>query len=539
MKTQKFYNIYILLSLLFLMTACTGDLDVVPEDDDDFLAEEFYQSPDAYKSALAGIYGNLSLTGTGDAGSSNLSGIDAGTSQYARTLWYLQDLSADEPIWSYENDEGGAVKAIQRNTWSADNTILLGFFSRAMFSVALANDFLRESTPEKLESRGHSAVSSDIAAYRAEARLLRALAYYHLMDLFGKAAFVTQDDPVGTYAGPEYNRQQLFDFIESELIAIEGDLIAARKNEYARADKAVAWMILAKMYLNADAYGITVKDGKNPYTECITYCNQIINAGYDLATNYQDNFLADNDFNEAGEKEIIFQLVSDGSVTQNYGATTVIINGEVGSLESNAADLGAQGWGGALRIRKQFAQKFLDGDVPMTDKRNTILTEGRDIEITDVGDRDSGYIITKYKNITTDGTPGKDPTFVDTDFPMFRLADVYLMFAEAVVRGGSGGTLNEAAIYINDLRNRAGSTNINESDLTLEFLIDERSRELYWEGHRRQDLIRFGLFTGGNYNWVWKGGSPNGIALSSHLKVYPIPANNLAANPNLTQNQGY
>jgi hypothetical protein len=113
------------------------------------------------------------------------------------------------------------------------------------------------------------------------------------------------------------------------------------------------------------------------------------------------------------------------------------------------------------------------------------------------------------------------------------------MYTEAVVRGGSGGTIDKAVEYINDLRSRASSASINNGDLTLGFIIDERSRELYWEGHRRQDLIRFGLYTGGNYNWVWKGGSPNGIALSSHLNVYPIPANNLAANPNLTQNSGY
>jgi hypothetical protein len=175
----------------------------------------------------------------------------------------------------------------------------------------------------------------------------------------------------------------------------------------------------------------------------------------------------------------------------------------------------------------------------MTDTRNTILTEGRDIEIVDVGDRDTGYIITKYKNITSSGSPGSDPTFVDTDFPMFRLADVYLMYAEAVVRGGGNGNMSDAVRYVNKIRERAKSTAIGEANLSLDFLIDERSRELYWEGHRRQDLIRFGRFTGGNYNWVWKGGSANGIALSSHLKVYPMPDNSMAANPNLTQNPGY
>ncbi len=534
MKTHNIYKFYFLLVALFVFSACT-DLDVTPEDDDEFLSEEFYANSDAYKQALAGIYGNLSLTGTTGAGSSNLQGIDAGTSQYMRTLWYLQDLSADEPIWSYENDEGGAVKAIQRNTWSSTNSILLGFYSRAMFSVALTNEFLRQSTDEKLAERGHTtAVGDDIVAYRAEARLLRAMAYYHLMDLFGKAAFVTENDPIGTYQGPQYERTQLFDFIESELLAIENDLVVARGNEYARADQAVAWMILAKIYLNANVY-----IGQDKNTECITYSKKIIDAGFTLATDYSLNFLADNDFNEAGANEIIFPLVSDGVVTQNYGATTIIINGEVGSLEDNAADLGAQGWGGALRVRKQFANRFLDGSVPLTDARNTLLTEGRDIEITDIGDRDSGYIITKFKNITSTGTPGPDATFVDTDFPMFRLADVYLMYAEAVKRGGTGGTEAEAVAFINLLRTRSNSASITVADFDFDFLINERSRELYWEGHRRQDLIRYGLYTGGNYNWVWKGGSSNGIAIPSHFNVYPMPANNMAANPNLTQNPGY
>ncbi|PIR12986.1 MAG: hypothetical protein COV50_07065 [Flavobacteriales bacterium CG11_big_fil_rev_8_21_14_0_20_35_7] len=167
------------------------------------------------------------------------------------------------------------------------------------------------------------------------------------------------------------------------------------------------------------------------------------------------------------------------------------------------------------------------------------MTNGRSADISDIGDRDTGYIITKFKNITSTGVPGADPTFVDTDFPMFRLADVYLMYAEAVVRGGAGGTISEAGDFVNLLRNRAHSSTITSANLTLDFLIKERSRELYWEGHRRQDLVRFGLFTGGNYNWAWKGGSQNGIALPNHLNIYPLPVNSMAANHNLTQNPGY
>ena len=134
---------------------------------------------------------------------------------------------------------------------------------------------------------------------------------------------------------------------------------------------------------------------------------------------------------------------------------------------------------------------------------------------------------------------GTDKTFVDTDFPLFRLADVYLMYAEAHLRGG-GGSLSTAVDYVNALRSRANNSNtLTSGDLTLDFILDERSRELHWEAHRRQDLIRYNKFTGGNYNWAWKGNGSNGIAIPDHFNVYPIPNGSRAANPNLTQNPGY
>lgn len=220
-----------------------------------------------------------------------------------------------------------------------------------------------------------------------------------------------------------------------------------------------------------------------------------------------------------------------------------MINGEVGSVEQNGASLGvgASGWGGALRVRSQFSQKFEDSAFDM-DARNTILSQARPMQVTDISDKATGYIVTKYSNRSSAGVAGPNSTFVDTDFPLFRLADVYLMYAECVLRGG-GGTNALALQYVNALRTRAnnGSTahNISGSDLTLNFILDERSRELYWESHRRQDLIRFNKFTGGSYNWDWKGNAPAGIALPEHMKVYPLPTNSLASNPNLTQNTGY
>jgi hypothetical protein len=514
------------------LTSCTDDLNIIPNDDQTTLSDDLFTNEAAYKNVLGGVYANLALTGTDGAGSSNVAGLDAGTSQFGRVLLYLQTLSADQMIWSYENDPG--TREIQRNIWTAQNPVLVGMFSRTHLTISFANNFLRETTDEKLDARNVStATRAEIKPYRAEARLLRALSYYYMMDIFGKANFATENDAVNSI--PQvYDRAQLFSFIESELIDIDADLINSRQNEYGRADKSVAYMILAKIYLNAEVY-----IGENRYADCITYCEKIISGGHSLATSYLHNFMANNNTNSA-VNEIIFPIISDGLTTQNYGPTTVMINGSVGSLEVNGTEVGvsAGGWGGALRVRKQFADLF-EGSQFADDDRNTIISANRTKEIVDISDRDTGYIIKKYSNATSTGGFGIDQTFVDTDFPLFRLADVYLMYAEAHLRGG-GGSLATAVGYINALRTRANNPNtIASGDLTLSFILDERSRELHWEAHRRQDLIRFGLFTGGNYNWAWKGNGSNGIALPSHFNVYPIPNASIAANPNLTQNTGY
>ena len=532
-KTIK--NLFAVILLTSIITSCTKDLNIVPEDDQTVLSEALFENENAYFEVLAGVYANLSLTGVDGAGSSNIEGLDAGTSQYGRTLMYLQTLSADQMIWSYENDPG--TREVQRNIWTAQNPLILGMYSRAMVSVAFANNFLRETTTEKLDARNVSAATqADIVTFRAEARLLRALAYYHIMDLYGKAPMVLETDPTAGFNPPEIGREDLFAFIETELNAIEADLMAPKTNVHGRADKAVAWMILAKMYLNAEVY-----IGQPKYTECLDACKKIIGGGYTLATNYSHLFMADNNTNSA-TNEIIFPIISDGLITQNFGPTTVMVNGSIGSIEANGAALGvgAAGWGGALRLRKQFVDLF-DGGVFNNDARNGIISGTRSKEITDISDKDQGFILEKYSNANSTGGFGTDQTFVDTDFPLFRLADVYLMYAEAHLRGGSGGSNADMEAYVNSLRSRANNpqNNLTATDIDLDFILDERARELHWEAHRRQDLIRFGRFTGGNYNWAWKGNGSNGISLSAHLKLYPIPSASLASNPNLTQNTGY
>lgn len=441
-------------------------------------------------------------------------------------------------IWSYENDQGTAE--LQRSIWTAANPIILGMYSRTMASVAYANDFLRESTPEKLKGRNitDAQTVAEIELYRKEVRVLRAYAYYNMMDLFGKAPMYTENDPLN-FSGPEFDRKQLFEFIETELKAVLPDLKPARTNVYGRVDQAMARMILAKIYLNAQVYTQTDR-----FNDCVTMCNEIIAGGYTLKPKYLENFMADNHTSE----EMIFTIQSDGILSQNWGGTTFLINGQIGEWENNAADFGIEGWTGALRIRKQFVQKF-DGTKFSQDDRNTIGTgiEGvsskqRTIDIADISVKTQGYILSKFSNKTSAGVNGKNFKFADTDFPLFRLADVYLMYAEATLRGGNG-TMAQSLVYVNALRERANNNstigNITASELNLQFIIDERARELHWEGHRRQDLIRFGLYTGGAYNWSWKGNAARGISISSHRRLFPIPEGSLGANKNLTQNTGY
>jgi hypothetical protein len=436
MKNFKTNSLALIL-VSFSMQSCLDDLNVDVSDPLRDEAEAFFAQPNAYRTFMAGVYGNLALTGTNGPGSSFIGGIDAGTSQYGRVLWYMQNLSTDEVIWSYENDPG--TREIQRNTWNSVNPIFRGMYGRGMIQVALVNDFLRESTEAKLDSRGISdSERVVIAEYRNEARALRALAYYHLMDLFGKAAFVDENTAL-LEPGVQYDRSQLFAFIESELLEILPNLKAPRTNEEGRLDQGFARMTLAKIYLNS-----TVYTGQAKNQECIDILNPIMGA-YSLEPVYHNNFNADNH----NSNEMIFAVPSDGIRMQSFSAITVIINGQVGNIEENGLDFGVSegGWGGALRVRKQFVEKF-NGAEYTNDVRNTIISAGRPVDIANVEARDQGYVIAKFSNKTAAGVNGSDQTFPDTDYPMYRLGDAYLMYAEAQVR--KDGTANSTSLgYIN------------------------------------------------------------------------------------------
>lgn len=521
----RFYAVWLLFATG--IAACVGDLNTKPIDKDIISSGTVYDDPQAYSQVLAKIYSIFALSGQiGPSGNPDLATNDEGTSNYLRQLWNMQELTTDEAICAWNN---AGLPDLHNQTWSAANDYVTITYERIYYLISVANEYLRETTDAKLSSRGvNEELKQEIGYYRAEARFLRALAYYQAMDLYGNVPFVEEDQGVGTFNPEQIKRKDLFTWLEGELTKIIPLMKAPRTNEYARADQAAAWALLAKMYLNSEVY-----TDKPRYTDVIQYCNKII-PYYTLDDNYQHLFMADNHTAQG----IIFPIAFDGEHTQTYGGTTFLIFAALGGDSIVTQDYGASGGWAGNRTTAEFMAKFDPGD-----QRALFFTKGQSsTEVNQVSDFKQGVIVTKFSNIKSTGGPGSNLNFVDTDFPMFRLADVYLMYAEATLRGGAGGNLSLAVGYINELRNRAFQDNaghISSSDLTLDFILEERARELYWEGYRRTDLIRYGRFSETAYLWPWKGGVQEGRSVSNIYNLFPIPSSDLGANPNLVQNPGY
>ena len=520
MKNNKIKSLVVLFTAL-MFTSCVKDLDVTPKDPNIVTSLTVYSTPAAYKQGLAKLYATFAVSGQqGPSGQPDIAGIDEGFSNYLRQYWNAQELSTDEAVMAW-ND--ASIKDFHWQTWAPNDVFIAAIYSRIMYTVALSNEYIRATAGNK---------DAEIVKYHAEARFIRALAYSHAIDMFGNPPFVTEADAPGAFFPKQTTRAELFTYLETELKAIENELGAPRF-EYGRADQAAAWTLLSKLYLNAKVYTGTERNA-----DCVTYCKKVLASTYALAPKYANNFTADNNLSP----EIILPVTSDGKNTQTYGGMTYLIHAQIGGTMPPAQFGVGGGWGG-IRTTKAFVNKFVDNS-GKTDQRAMFWSAGQKLEITDIGQFTDGWAITKYSNLTSTGAaaPHAHPDFVDTDYPLFRLADVYLMYAEGVLRGATTGDANTALGYINALRARAygnATGNITAGQLTLDFLLDERSRELYWEGHRRTDLIRFGKFTGGTYLWPWKGKVAAGTATESFRDLYPIPSNDLGANPTLKQNTGY
>ncbi len=525
-------------------SSCNKELNRLPANS--IFTDSVYSSVANYKLALANVYGGYTLTGTSGPGSSDIAGVDAGTSDFIRCWWNTQELTTDEAVCAW-GDPG--VPDFHNMNWSYTNPILIGLYARSVYQITLCNDFITHcsaSAIQKLGATGNDATS--IAQYAAEARFLRAFQYFVLMDAFANPAFATETTPVGPLSFPkQIHRPDLFAYITSELLDCSNSMVPARQNEYGRADQAAAWALLARLYLNSEVYTGTAK-----YDSAIIYSSKVINAGYTLNPVYANLFKADNNINNP---EVILAIAYDGIKTQTYGGTTFLINGSCANstyspgspgyaMSSSTFGVPSGGWAGN-RATANLPGLFPTPDTTIDKRALFYNAPGVTSEILNISAFNQGVPVNKFTNITSTGVqaePSAGGTFCSTDFPLFRLAEQYLIYAEATLRNGAGGNASTALSYINLLRQRAyGNTsgNVTSSDMTLPFIINERGRELYWECFRRTDLIRFNEFTSSNYLWPWKGGVSSGTGVDSHYAIFPIPVTDLQANSNLIQNPGY
>lgn len=522
-------------------TSCLNDLDVKVNDDELYTLEQFYANPESYKQFLAKIYAGLAVTGqTSPNGNSDLGleadgGPNEGFSQYIRGYWQLQELTTDEAIIAWGESDNPGIRDLNFNTWNADNKFNEAFFARIFFQIGLVNEFLRETTDEKLSSRGVSAdLKAQIKTFRAEARFLRALSYYHAIDIYGKVPFATETEVIGSgIKPPMQSREYVFNYLIGELNDIDTDLAAPKTNEYGRADKVAAWMLKAKLYQNAKVY-----TGVDKSAEALAEITKVIASPYKIANiPYANLFKADNNINGA-QDEAIFPITFDGIKTKTYGGTTFLI------LASCTKPVGAtlgvnDGWAG-FRTRQEFIQST------GTDARVMKVPGSTDpAAISDYSKFEEGTKLIKFSNKQSNGGNGSDGIFADADFALFRMGDAYLMYAELAIVNGKG-SIATALQYINTLRTRGGAINITMSDINALtttnakelFILNERGKEMYWEGTRRQDLIRLNHYASG-YTWQWKGGFQNGSSISPTRVLFPIPNKYLNLNSNLSQNPGY
>ena len=515
---------------------------------------------------LAKQYATLGLTGQkGPAGLGDISG-DEGETGFIRTVFNLEELMTDETLWAYQANEG--IAQITSMDWDKDNARVNWAYQRLSFNINQYNFFITEQSGSLSEDK------------IAEVRFLRALNYYYFLDLYRKAPFKdTFDNNLPT----EKSGKELYEWLDNELTTIEPLMAEVgaynTAKDFGRADRGAAYALHARLALNSAVY----TDGQvKDYQKAIHYCDEIINSGkYDLSrvaksgySGYQQLFMGDNDCNPDARKEIIFPIRQDGVKTRSYAGTSYLVNASTISGMPYAST--SDPWK-CLFARVDLVKKFFpNGDIPKATDEDLLSNPSKDqviakdnekgISTADVvaqakddralfymgiggcsdkvrtltpGDAIIGPLngasFVKWTNLHADGTAQHHQNFSDTDFPMFRLAEIYLTRAEAKYRlNGSQDGLADI-LEVQDRANRQ----IKASSVDEQTLIDEWCREFYLEGRRRSDLVRFGLFTGSKYLWSFKGGSENGQGIPTKFDIYPIPGDEMKNNPNMTQNPKY
>lgn len=558
MKSLKYIISAIILTVG--LASCVGDLNVKPIDPSMLSEEDALQTEQDYFNLLTSCYAGFAMSGNTGPGSSTISGLDPGASQYFRGRYHLNGLTTDEAVCGW-NDQ--TIQDLHAMSWTTADVFVASFYYRIGYQISACNNFIRLVNKAAIELPKK-------AQWIAEARALRAFCWMDGIDCFGNMPFADENMKVGLDMPGRKTRAELFAYTVSELKKLlEGnDLPEYGEGGYGRVDKSMAAMVLAKLYLNAEIY-----IGEPMYQECADVLNKLEtkyslhdeNSIHGTGENaYQELFLADNDL---CTDEVIWAVQQDGIKTQSYGVTNYIIFASTGG-DMNPEAVGiSSGWGG-IRTTPQMYDKFEEGDmrklfydketqrawweiqygeyeegVSSDDKVLSFdewVADQKKVEqqkeIGLVSEFTHGYAFMKYKNILSNEDKAQSTGFVDVDFPVFRFADVLLMLAECEFRGASLKGIQGLAA-LNKVRARAGLQPL--AALTAEDILDERACELYLEGWRRSDLIRFGKFTSDSYLWAWKGGNKDGQAVNSHLALFPIPDNDLISNTNLVQNPGY
>ena len=504
------------LVLLVGTTSCVGDLDVTPINPQQTMEAD-------YDALFNKVYASFALTGqTGPAGSGDVADIDEGQSDFYRMSWYLNEFTTDEAHWVWATDAG--LPDLLHNSYGASNVFSVGFYYRLYFTITLCNFYL-EQVPED--------GTTETAMRRAEVRFIRALQYYYVMDMYGNAAFMTT---VSSELAERYTRLQFFNFVESELLDCVNSMADAGQNTYGRVDKVAVWNLLSRLYLNAEVY-----TGNARWEDAMDYADKVINNGYyhlctvgatdpstgEVYSPYQMLFLADNNETEA-RYEMIFPVMFDGVTTKSYGGMNFLILAAYSSdMSVNVPSGTNNSWNRCTRVRKQLLDKFYT---------TTEAPAGNSVATMTAAANDAGYGCVKFRNVRSDGQANQVIDYVNTDLPLFRIAEAYLTYAEASTR--LNGTNSDASEKINALRRRANAA--TQNIYTLDNILDEWSREFWFEGRRRMDLIRFGRFGGqASYKWEWMGGTYDGAQFGSYMNIFAIPENDLTNNGNLTQNPGY
>ena len=519
-------TLYVLIAALGLAAvACT---DLTPEVYTDVRKEDYFQTPDQFSTLIANAYSQLA----GEYGY-----------VYREGYWSLQEYTSDEvivPTRGTDWYDAGVPMAMHQHTWASDTRDINNGWSFAYGGVTKCNTVI--DNIHSIAGEDESTYSAAAKAGLAEAKILRA--FYHLlaMDVYGN---VHIDD--GKREIKQYSRKEVYEWIEKELL--ENAELVDNEVRYGSMTRPVAYMILAKLYLNAEVY-----TGTAQWAKAEEYCNKIIDGGYgyDLNDDYFDAFKVSN----TGNKEIIFPIVFDAVyangnmfhvMTQHYAMRDVF-------------GFTTDCWNGPCTL-ESFYNKYADGDVrknqwfvgPVYDTPtdwNTIIYKrdswtGKQVEW-DHGDSHFKVIIDPKVTTIQDPTAANScegarffkfeftngiAHHADSDFPIYRYADVLLMKAEAIMRQNGDKANDEALACVNKVHERAGLPPYTTANLTLSELLDERGRELAWEGHRRDDQIRFGTYNG---TWEFK---------ESDLptrNIFPIPNWVRDGAPGVyNQNEGY